>query len=214
MQTGGSGDFVALPGSGDIPGAGEGNTVSYNVTGLTPGQLYAFQVQAVTDAQTSLPAEISATPEAAAASDLVATAATDSTAIHLNWTASTDAVDGYNIYRSTDGGAAFSYLASTSGTAYDDTTMAEGTTAIYYVTAYRTTGSESLPSNDASAEPLRAPDELTVTSATQTTVTLSWRDNSDVEDGFNVYIDGDLVAGPSDVPGSAAGVQAGRSAIP
>ena len=207
MQTGGSGDWtkVAQTDAGVASGP-------VTVTGLTPGTQYAFKVRLVTPGQTSLFSEAQTiTPEVAAASDLVATAAADSTAIHLGWTASTDAVYGYRIYRSTDGGAAFSYLASTSETAYDDTTMAEGSTAIYYVTAFRTTGSESLPSNDASATTLLSPGDLAATTASANKIDLSWTASSSTGvDHYVIYasVDGVQFDAIDSVPADQTGYAA------
>ena len=188
MQTGGSGDFVALPGSGDIPGAGEGNTVSYNVTGLTPGQLYAFQVQAVTDAQTSLPVQVSAV--AGMPQNLSATADMQQLAVHLSWQGLSDDVESYHVYRSDASGSNFVDIGATAGTSFDDTlNLEENTPYIYRVTA-AIGGVESASSGEVLVTtailPPAVPTALTVGHATSTQLRLQWQDNSGNETSFSI----------------------------
>jgi Abnormal spindle-like microcephaly-assoc'd, ASPM-SPD-2-Hydin len=72
--------------------------------------------------------------------------------ISLNWDApsgSTDPVAGYNVYRSTDGGASFTKLNTSpdSQADYSDATVQSGTTYVYQVTSVDASGVESAPSN-------------------------------------------------------------------
>ncbi|HXP07830.1 MAG TPA: choice-of-anchor D domain-containing protein, partial [Acidobacteriaceae bacterium] len=72
--------------------------------------------------------------------------------ISLNWDApsgSTDPVAGYNVYRSTDGGASFTKLNTSPDTQadYSDTTVQSGASYIYQVTSVDASGVESAPSN-------------------------------------------------------------------
>ncbi len=83
----------------------------------------------------------------------------------LNWTASTDPVVGYNVYRSlTAGSEAGPALNATPivGTTYTDIAVAAGTKYDYVVTAVSAAGVESVHSNEASniAVPLFPPTNL------------------------------------------------------
>jgi fibronectin type 3 domain-containing protein len=72
--------------------------------------------------------------------------------IHLHWNApaqSSEAMAGYNIYRSSDGGKSFKKV-NTSPVAkpeYDDTAVRRGLTYIYVVKSVDNNGAESGPSN-------------------------------------------------------------------
>ncbi|MFL6307459.1 MAG: beta strand repeat-containing protein [Candidatus Sulfotelmatobacter sp.] len=73
--------------------------------------------------------------------------------ISLNWDApsgSTDPVAGYNVYRSTDGGASFTKLNTSPDTQvdYSDATVQSGASYIYRVTSVDASGVESAPSNE------------------------------------------------------------------
>ncbi|HEY7640177.1 MAG TPA: DUF4038 domain-containing protein [Steroidobacteraceae bacterium] len=78
-------------------------------------------------------------------------AAPTSSAISLNWNASTDSggsgLAGYHIFR--NGGS--TPLATASGTSYSDTSVAPNTSYTYATTAVDNAGNESMPSNVASA---------------------------------------------------------------
>ena len=89
--------------------------------------------------------------------------------VSLNWTASIDQVDGYNIYRGTSAGgeAATPINGSTlvTATSFVDASVLEGSTYDYYVTAVKS-GIESLHSNEVSAVILPgAPSNLVATAA-------------------------------------------------
>jgi phosphatidylinositol-3-phosphatase len=78
--------------------------------------------------------------------------------VTLNWTASASrGVVGYDVYReNADGTWPTSALASTSGTSYTDSGLTNGTAYTYRVTAAGGSGSQSAPSNTASATPQAA----------------------------------------------------------
>lgn len=72
--------------------------------------------------------------------------------VALAWNASTSAVSGYNVYRSTVSGSAYVKLNSAlvGGLTYDDGTVQSATTYYYVVTAVDSSGNESVYSNQAS----------------------------------------------------------------
>jgi fibronectin type 3 domain-containing protein len=68
--------------------------------------------------------------------------------VTLNWTASTSAVTGYNVYRNRNSGG-FTKIASVpaSSMSYTDTGVAFGDSLDYYVTSVDSSNVESVPSN-------------------------------------------------------------------
>lgn len=73
--------------------------------------------------------------------------------VSLSWTASTSAVNGYNVYRSLTSGAGYTKLNGglVSAVTYTDSTVANGTTYYYVTTAVDASGNESTNSNEAVA---------------------------------------------------------------
>jgi hypothetical protein len=71
--------------------------------------------------------------------------------VHLTWGASSSQVVGYRVYRGSVSGGSYAPLHSTVLTtlAYDDSTVASGTTYYYVVTAVDSSGIESTDSNQA-----------------------------------------------------------------
>jgi chitodextrinase len=142
---------------------------SFTDTGLAAGSTHSYQVDAVDAAgnRSAKSASASATtvaPDTTAPSvpqNLAATAQGTS-AIALNWSASTDAVGvtGYGIYR--DGSA--TPFTTTSGTTFIDTGLAAGSTHSYRVDAVDAAGNRSARSTTASAttdEPVRSTSTFT-----------------------------------------------------
>jgi hypothetical protein len=83
------------------------------------------------------------------------TAAGGNQQISLAWTASTGA-NSYNVKRAATNGGPYTTVAAPAGTSYTDTTVTNGTTYYYVVTAVSASG-ESANSNQASATPSAAP---------------------------------------------------------
>jgi fibronectin type 3 domain-containing protein len=73
--------------------------------------------------------------------------------VALQWDASTSPVIGYNVYRSSNSGGAYTKLNSTllGGTSYTDNTVGAGQTYYYVVRSVDSTNMESVPSNEAVA---------------------------------------------------------------
>jgi hypothetical protein len=73
--------------------------------------------------------------------------------VNLSWTASTSAVSGYNVYRSTTSGSGYAKLNGSlvSAVNYTDSSVVNGTTYYYVTTAVDSTGTESADSNEAVA---------------------------------------------------------------
>ena len=129
-------------------------------TTVTNGTTYTYTVRAYNAAGESPPsAGVTATPTAdpdpipGTPAGLSANPGNGN--VGLDWNDTTGAV-GYRVYRSTGGGAAVQ-IADVATSNYTDTTVVNGTTYTYTVTAYNTTG-ESAPSTGVTATPSAPPD--------------------------------------------------------
>lgn len=106
------------------------------------------------------------------------TATAGNAQVSLSWTASTSTVAYYRVKRATVSGGPYTTIASPNALSYTDTSVTNGTTYYYVVTAVNPYGYESSNSNQASATPSAttapaAPTNLTAT-AGNAQVSLSW----------------------------------------
>ena len=132
---------------------------SYTDTTVTNGTTYYYVVTAVNATGESgnsnqAAATATAAPTAPAV-PLNLTATGGNQQISLAWTASTGATS-YNVKRAATNGGPYTTVASPAGTSYNDTTVTNGTTYYYVVTAVSASG-ESANSNQASATPSAPP---------------------------------------------------------
>jgi fibronectin type 3 domain-containing protein len=140
-------------------------TNSYTNTGLTNGTTYYYVVTAVnTVGESGNSNQASATPAAApqppsAPTGLTATGG--NAQVSLAWSASTGATS-YHVKRSTTSGSGYTQISAPTATNYTDTTVTNGTTYYYVVTAVNTAG-ESGNSNQASATPANTVADVTIT---------------------------------------------------
>jgi len=109
------------------------------------------------------------------------------TSLTLTWSSSSGA-SGYNIYRNNV------KVNTVTGTSYQDTGLASGTTYSYYVTALGSSGGESSPSNTIQATTtgtpsLPAPTGLRVATANANNISFTWNSVSDAT-GYNFYRNG------------------------
>ena len=133
--------------------------------------------------------------------------------ITLNWTGQFDQREsGFQIQRSTDNGAHWMTIAtapsnSTSSATYLDSTVSQGTTYTYQISAVNASGASAF-SNTASASIIpAAPTGLTASAASATAMNLSWIDNSLGETSLHLQRSLDGSTNWTDVPVSGAFTQ-------
>ena len=168
------------------------NTNSYTNTGLSVGTTYYYVVKAYdaaanvsatsTQAQATVPVPAD-TERPTAPTGLTATAAHREVA--LAWAASSDNVGvvGYQIWRSTTNGSAYTQQTTVNTTVYVDTNLTNGTTYYYLVKAYDAAGNVSFDSSQAQATPYdnlapTAPTTL-IANLSGTQATLTWTASTD-----------------------------------
>ena len=159
-----------------------GNATSYSSTGLTAATLYYYRVRAQTAAGLSAYSNIASastlTPPAAPTA-LTATAVSGS-AINLAWTNNSPTATAILVEDSTNN-TTFTQIAQLSGGAssYSSTGLRTGTW--YYRVRAQNNAGTSAYSNTASATTLSAPaapSALSATAASNTSINLSWTNNS------------------------------------
>src|SRR5580698_2168250 len=141
-------------------------STNYTDTGLTNGTKYFYMVSAVNSGgESSNSSEVSATPVAPLSAPATPTGlqTTGGNAlVTLGWNASAGAAT-YNVKRSTTNGGPYNTaVASPTATNYTDTTVANGTTYYYVVSAVNSAG-QSANSAQASATPASPTANVTIT---------------------------------------------------
>jgi fibronectin type 3 domain-containing protein len=148
--------------------------------GVVNGTTYFYVVTALNAGGESPSSnEASATPQGPPPAPTGLTAKAGNGSVSLAWTASSGAAS-YDVKRGTTSGGPYDTIATgVADTTYPDTTVTNGTTYFYVVTAVNALG-ESASSNQASATPSAPPAAPTGLTATPSnhTVTLRWNASS------------------------------------
>jgi titin len=172
--------------SWDIAGTNSANDTTFTDTGLTAGTAYLYHVTA-TDLGGSSPATLDAAAlTLPAAPTGLAASPTSDTAIHISWTAQSGVFNSYSLLRDDGGGFAEIATPNANVTSYDDTGLDEGTEYSYKLVAVNDSGDSAASSTVAATTNPTAPNTLGVTGLATTGLTVTWTDNSAVEDGFEV----------------------------
>jgi hypothetical protein len=147
---GGSGATVLL--SGPTAATTTTNAAgSYTFTGLPNG---AYTVTPSESGFAFTPASQSVTLSGVDRTGInFAAAAGQTHSVALSWIASTSAITGYNVYRSTASGSGFAKLnpSLVAGLSFSDSNVSSGATYFYVATSVDSGGDESLHSNQVSA---------------------------------------------------------------
>lgn len=167
------------------------NDTTYRDTGLTEGVTYVYRIRAYNNhGNSAYTAEVSATPgrAPAAPTNLVVTEVT-SDSIRIAWTDQANNETGFKIERKTGTGS-YSEIATVGAntTSYRNTGLSANTLYTYRVRAYNSSGNSAYTQEVSmiAANTPMAPTNLRITSASGTTVSLAWADNSPNETGFKI----------------------------
>ncbi len=175
------------------------DALGYYDAGLSQDTAYTYQVTALmSDSQSGDPTETGGTVAAAwtlaaAPGDVTATASTDGTQVNLTWTNNASTATTFNIERADASGSDFQSLGMTDpgATSYADTTVADGTSYVYRVSALSSDPSGQTPQNPCSTSatvdiPLAAPSGLTATADGAGGVMLQWTNHSQTAAGLSI----------------------------
>jgi len=173
------------------------NVTTYTDSTAANGVTYFYAVRArnaIGDGPLSN--ERSVIPMTAPGAPTLASAVAGQADVALAWTEPTSnggaAVTGYNVYRSSGGGAEAKLVSvDAPQTTYDDTTVVTGTTYAYRVTAVNAAG-EGAKSNQRTAIPATVPSAPTITATTALdgSVTVIWSapsSNGSAISGYKLY---------------------------
>ena len=170
---------LAVDSAGDVFIADSGNNQVLEVPATTTSQMTAGDIYVVAGASATIP------------SGLTVTGVTSSS-VSLSWTASTGTVTGYAVY--VNGGTTPAVTTSGTGTTATVTGLTPSTTYTITVAAIGSGGSPGPQSSSVQATtgtlPPGAPTGLTVTSTTDSSVSLSWTAPSGTVTGYYVYENG------------------------
>ena len=172
------------------------DVLSYEDMSVAAGNSYDYRVAAVNAGGASAyagPVNVTIPgPQAPAAPEGLEANFEDTPLIHLQWTSNSTDETGFVIQRATDG-ITFSDLTTVGAglTTYDDLAVAGGLTYTYQVAAFNANGTSAFAVSGpvlvpADATPPAAPANLAAIDVTQTSLTLTWADNSNNEAGFTI----------------------------
>ena len=169
-----------------------GNVSAFSDTDTFGGQNFAYYLVAndgTSDSDPSEIVEVKTMPEAV--DNLIAVSSSSST-VDLSWSTSYSA-ESYSLERSSDGGNHFDELSFTSSNTFTDDNADEATSYVYRVVPVGDGGEGPGATVAVTTLPAKA-SEVSVVEYTDTSVTLSWSDNSGGEDGYEVArsTDGEL----------------------
>ena len=190
--TGASGSFALLIGVG-------ANVKAYSNTGLASSTQYCYKVRAfrITGSNTSYSAFSAAActttlpPPAPAAPSGTDAKPSASTVVDVSWVDNSTNESGFRVERSLNAGSTWTNAVTVGSNvaSSQDPGRSNEQQVCYRVVAFNA-GGDSPPSNADCTAPPAAPTELTATAeADRPAIDLAWKDNSAVEDGYEVLRD-------------------------
>ncbi len=176
-------------------GTAPANTTTFTDTALASGTTYQYRViafNAAGDAPASNTATVTTLSDTPVAPSNLVAAATAPT-VTLTWTDNSTNETGFTIQRARNIGfttGLTTFTAAANATSFVDNTVAANTTYYYRVRADNgavfSTWSNTATVTAAGQGPA-APSNLTVTGRSRTQITLQWTDNSNNEQGFQIF---------------------------
>jgi len=199
------------------------NAISYRDTGLASNAIYEYRVRATADGGHSDQSEVARVslallpPEAPINARAIPAG---STAVWVSWGDRSPNDDGFHVERSINAGMSWELAVEADPVQSPMYGVSDGNRTperkvCYRVAAWNTAG-ESVPSNSACTIPPAAPTNVVWTQVDANTVDLQWTDNSQVEEGYEVYAfgtEGDWLLLAS-VPSNSTSVRYDSSTIP
>jgi titin len=167
------------------------NVTTYNDTGLSGGTKYYYRVRAYNAITTSgYSSEKNATTFSnipVAPSGLTITSL-QSNKVSLAWTDNSNNETGFKIQRKTGVTGTYSTITTTGAnvTAYNDSTVIDGTLYYYRVCATNTAGDSAYSNEVNGTTPLAIPTALTATAVSSSQINLTWTNNSSSQTGFKI----------------------------
>jgi titin len=170
------------------------NMTSYHDIGVSSNTTYYYKVRAKKDGGYSYfsnfvsAAAASAPPAAPSETNA---SPVSSTEVEVGWIDNSTNEDGFRVERSTDGGLSWVSAGSSGawGGPITDAGQVSEAPVCYRVFAFNGQG-DSDPSSSDCTTPPAGPTNLVDTVVDDSTVDLTWTDNSSVEDGYEVWISG------------------------
>jgi hypothetical protein len=173
------------------------NVATFSDATVVPGNSYLYQVYAFNGNGNSAPSNsVQADVPNVAPADPIGLAATlvASTQVDLAWTDNSNNEDGFRIERSDNGGVWTEVGQTAANVAtFSDTGLTPGSDYSYRVFAFNGVGDSVNPAGPIAVTTTTgtapaAPSNLLVTNRTQSSLKVSWMDNSTTELGFTVQI--------------------------
>ncbi|MCF7891201.1 fibronectin type III domain-containing protein [Candidatus Bipolaricaulota bacterium] len=179
----------------EIATVGE-NVTSFTDTDLGEGRNYTYRVSSYNAGgesslsarqSVSIPFQVPAPPRE------LSSKALSPSKIKLTWTDNSDNEEGFRIYRN---GSEIATVGE-NVTSFTDTGLDGNTNYSYQVASYNPGGESSLSDSLTITTPVQVPNSpgsLSSETLSPTEVKLTWKDNSDNEDGFRIYRNGEKIA--------------------
>lgn len=168
------------------------NQTSYTVNSLTPGARYDFRLRArhYNGTYSAFSNQLTITTTALAAPTNLVADVVSGNRVDLSWTDNSDGENAFRIEWSTDAGVTWNEYTTVGGnqTSYTVNGLTPGASYRFVVRAQHSSSAYSTYSNTVIVTPtgLGEPDDLVAFQSSPSQVSLSWRDNSPSETGYEI----------------------------
>jgi len=160
----------------------------YEDSNLSYGPMYKYRVCAYADQYKSDYTDIVATTTTFPEPTNLSATATSDQSIALSWSDNCSFEDGYELWRKTGSGS-YEIIDSTvaNGTAYADSGLTYGESYSYKVRAFTELNLSDYADEVSTTTTFPAPSDLTATATSDQSIALSWSDNCNFEDGYELW---------------------------